>query len=195
MGGVNLIPTPRLLRREEERKARRGLRAVAGYLGVLLLATLAYLATHQPATADAAARELAVAADRTELLERRIADAERTLVETDRRLAGARVLAERPDWSRLLRLVSATAGPDAVLRRVELTTAAMAEQSSATLQIEGVAPDPWAVSALALRLEDTGLFDAVTIEASRREPFRGHPATAFAIRGVIFSDERPEEDG
>ncbi|MEM9881343.1 MAG: hypothetical protein AAF800_00305 [Planctomycetota bacterium] len=191
-GGLNLIPEPRLRRRERRRVSRRGLRVVAVYLCLLLGATLAYLAVHRAEPAAAEAGALAVSRDRAEVMRQQVADTGRRLAEAEARLAGARVLAERPDWSTLLRLVGHAAGEDLLLYGFDLTTTGVHPDATATLRIAGVAPDPWGVSQFALRLEDAGLFDRVSIEGSRREPLGERGATWFELTCTLGGDAGEE---
>ncbi|MEM8738721.1 MAG: hypothetical protein AAGG38_09640 [Planctomycetota bacterium] len=191
MGGVNLIPLSRIRKQIQERRARTALRVWATYLGLLLLTTLGFLAKFTPPTADAAAEALALADHRAVLLQHKVSTAGQTLVEADRRLEGARVLAERPDWSQLLRLVAVAAGPDIVLSHFAVATNDATVDSGANVRIHGLASGPAAVSALALRLEDAELFDQVKILASRREPFRDRTANAFEIRCTLRGPDTP----
>lgn len=191
--GVNLIPAPILTRRRERRMARRGLAATAIYLTLLFAATTGYLSLNTPPRADAAAGELAVSADRIALRRQQIGQIKRQLVEADRQIAGARVLSERPDWSTMLRLVATAAGPEVLLHDFSLGTTGATIDAGAWVALRGFASDPGTVSAFALRLEALGLFDRVTIESSRREPFGGRTATSFNLRCELHGADRKQE--
>lgn len=197
--GINLIPATILARRREALRVRRGLLATAGYLTLLLGATVGYLSLSAPPSADAsgpgaaaeagagagmetAASDPAVAADRIALLERQIAAGKRELVEADRAVAGGRVLSERPDWSTLLRLVANAAGPEVLLHGFSLGTSGPTIRAGAWVTLNGVAADPGTVSSFALGLEGLKLFDRVKIVSSRREPFGDRTATVFELR-------------
>jgi len=182
--GVNLIPAPLLAQRRRQRSVRRGVRVTAAYLTLLLAATLGYLGVHAPhaADADTGSARSSLASERVSLLQKQLKTTKRQLIETDRQLQGSRVLSERPDWSTLLRLVSLAAGPDVVLRDFTLRTTGPTITAGADVAVAGLASDPWAVSRFVLRLEESGLFDRVTLESSRREPFRDRSATAFSLR-------------
>lgn len=191
--GVNLIPAPIRERRLERRRVGHGLTATAIYLSLLFAATVGYLALNVPRSADAAAAALAVDTDRVALLQSQVASLKTDLIEADRQLAGARVLSERPDWSTLLRLVALAAGPDVVLNDFSLGTTSPTIEAGAWVTVGGIATDPWTVSSFALRLEDTGLFDRVKIESSRREPLGDRAATGFVMRCELLEAESAKE--
>lgn len=193
--GINLIPAPILQQRTERRRARRGLRITAGYLALLLIGTLSYLGLHMPGAAVAKVGESAVTADQVALLEKNVAATQLELSEARRRLEGGRVLSERPEWGTLLRLVAAAGGDEIMLRRFSLSTTGPTIGAGATLQLGGIARDPWTVSSFALRLEDSRIFDRVTIESSDREPFGQQTATAFSLRCELLGADTlsPEE--
>lgn len=191
--GVNLIPATILAKRRERRKVRRGLTATAIYLTLLLGATTGYLSLNTPPQADAATGELAVSADRIALRRQQIGQMKQQLVEADRQIAGGRVLSERPDWSTLLRLVATAAGPEVLLHGFSLGTTGPTIDAGAWVALEGFAADPATVSAFALRLEGLGLFDRVTIESSRREPYRDRTATSFNLRCELHGADAPRE--
>lgn len=187
--GVNLIPAPLLMQRAERRRARLGLRVTAMGLSLLLVGTLGYLGLHAPRSADAAVGESVVSAEQVNLLNQDVAATRLELVEAQRRLQGSRVLSERPDWSALLRLVAVAAGEDIVMRNFSLGTTGPTIDAGATLRLGGIARDPWTVSSFVLRLEGSGLFDRVTIEASSREPYGQKTATAFTLRCELFGGQ------
>lgn len=191
--GVNLIPAPILARRRERRRVGHGLTATAIYLSLLFVATTGYLSLNSPQSADAAAEALAVDTERVKVLRKQATTLKQNLIEADRQLAGGRVLSERPDWSTLLRLVALAAGEEIVLNEFTLGTTGPTIEAGASVTLGGIATDPWTVSSFALRLEDTGLFDQVKIESSRREPFGDRTATAFTLRCELHeADQRKE---
>ncbi|MEM9915026.1 MAG: PilN domain-containing protein [Planctomycetota bacterium] len=191
--GVNLIPAPIRARRQERRRVGQGLIATAIYLSLLFVATTGYLALNAPRSADAAAAELAVDTERVAVLRKQVVTLKQNLIEADRQLAGGRVLSERPDWSTLLRLVALAAGDEVVLNDFALGTTGPTIEAGASVTLGGIATDPWTVSSFALRLEETGLFDEVKIESSRREPFGDRTATAFTLRCELHEAEPTKE--
>jgi Tfp pilus assembly protein PilN len=193
--GLNLIPAPLLAQRRGRRRVRQSLRVIAVYLCVLLLGTLGFLGTHAPRATLAAAGELAVSEDRLSMLRQQVAVTQADLVQTRRRIEGGRVLSERPDWSTLLRLLAHTAGPTVVLHRLAIDTTGPAITAGAAVRLAGLTDGPAEVSAFALRLEASGLFDRVSIVGSRREPFRDRIATAFEVECTLVGDDPddPEE--
>ena len=182
--GLNLIPAGLLARRRARRGVRRSLRVTAAYLSLLLIGTLAYLTAHAPRSADAAS-QLAVGRERLALLQHQVAEHAQQIADLDRRINGARVLSERPDWSALLRLVAQAAGDQVVLTQFRITTTGQGPAAGAEVRVGGIAADPWTVSGFALRLEEHAFFDRVQIESSRREPFRDRVATGFMLRCTL----------
>lgn len=193
--GINLIPAYRQAQRTERRRVGHGLTATAVYLSLLLCATTGYLVTNPPQSADAAAAELAVDTERVALLQKQVNELKHDLAEADRQLAGGRVLSERPDWSTLLRLVALAAGKEVSLDAFAVETTGPTIEAGARVAVGGIASDPWTVSSFALRLEETGLFDLVEIESSRREPVRNRTATAFTIRCTLNAADADAEGG
>jgi len=191
--GINLIPAPILARRQERRRVGQGLVATAIYLSLLFVATFGYLTFNSPRSADAATAALAADAERVAVLRSQVADLQNDLTETDRQLAGSRVLSERPDWSTLLRLVALAAGPEVVLNDFAIGTTGPTIEAGAWVTVGGIATDPWTVSSFALRLEETSLFDQVKIESSRREPLGNRAATGFVLRCELHQAEPTPE--
>ena len=189
--GLNLIPAHLLFQRRGRRKVRRGLSVVAVYLSVLLLGTLGFLGTTAPRSAMAAAGDLAVSSDRLAMLRQQVENHREQLVQTRRRIEGGRVLSERPDWSTLLKLIGQSAGPQIVLSELRLGSTGPTVAAGAMVQIGGIAEGPADVSAFALRLEATRLFDRVSIESSRREPVGARVATGFTLRCTLRGGDTP----
>lgn len=187
--GVNLIPAPLLTQRRERRRSQLGLRVMAAYLSLLLIGTLGYLGVHAPRAADADAGDSAVSADRLTLLHGEVTKTQQQLLDTNRRLEGGRVLSERPNWGTLLRLIALTAGEPVFLREVSVSTTGPTIGAGADVRLGGIAADPWAVSSFVLRLEESKLFDRVTIESSGRAPYQDRTATSFVLICVLSSAE------
>lgn len=130
-----------------------------------------------------------------------------------RRLQTARAVGEHPDWSVLLGLLAQLRGEMVVLEsiRIEPLTADASTQRAAApspaggrptadrrqtsgavgeayrLTIAGVAPTPSAVSALALSMEATGLFEAVNQGAVQSRSVRGQSVRTFTIAATLTS--------
>jgi Tfp pilus assembly protein PilN len=179
--GLNLIPADLLDQRRARRRVRVTLRLTAGYLALLLAGTLAYLAVHAPSSADAAIGQLAVSRERLGLLRHEVADTQQRMIEIDRRIAGGRIIADRPRWSTLMRLIAQAAGPRVVLGGLTISADQTPDDAAVAVRVTGFAADPGEVSAFVLRLEASGLFETVRMGSSRREPFRQQTATAFDL--------------
>ncbi len=189
--GVNLIPYGVRQARRERKHARRGLRVTAVYLTLLLGGTVAYtsLTSRSQADARAAADRLATVSERAAMLDQQALRTGVQLVETTRRVEGSRVLSERPDWSTLLRLVAQLAGPEVILGGLSVQTTGHRITAGASVEVRGIATDPAQASAFVLRLEDSGLFDAVTLASSGREPYAQLTATSFVLRCALHPVE------
>ena len=192
MGGVNLIPLAVRRRRLEQRRARRAVLCVGGYLAVLLTGTLMYSMLVTPTLEDPAAtqRRLASAEEESALLDRQIESTGRRLLETTRRVEAARVLSQRPKWTTMLQLIGDAAGPNVVLGDLRLKTGG-STSDQLTVDLTGLATGPATVSSFALRLEAIGLFDQVSLGSSKREPYGSDVATAFSLRCVYDETGRP----
>lgn len=187
-GALNLLPAEVLRARRNTVKSRQARVAVGLYTALLLAGTMGYLglAGPQSASASASSDDLAVATQRNETMQHEIVAAEAQLEEVRRRLAGGRVLSERPDWSQMLRLIAVCGGEAIKLDGVTLQMAAPKIDAGAWVELSGFAGDPWAVSNFVLRLEEQGLFDKVKILNSQRQPFGNGQRTAFRLRCELW---------
>lgn len=186
VGALNLLPSSVLRARENTRKSRRARVAFGVYAALLLAATLGYVGLNGPQSASASSDDLAITTQRNETMRHEIAEAEVQLEEVRRRLAGGRVLSERPDWSQMLRLIAVCGGEEIKLDGVTLQMAAPKIDAGAWVELAGFAADPWAVSKFVLRLEEQRLFDRVKILNSQRQPFGNAERTAFRLRCELW---------
>lgn len=200
MRNVNLIP----LRRRLARRRRAHLRwcaagCVAYALAAAAGAAIAWnaWAGHDPSVARQIARaESDIRRDEQELVNVRA-----SLVEQQKRLAAAREIAEQPDWGTLLALLADKSDDRMVLRSCRLQPAAdLAAHSRTTdapapeglvVVVTGVARSPQSAQQYVLRLEQTRLFDRVTLVDTRREPFLDGEASAFRVDCLLSAAEAP----
>ena len=192
VNGVNLAPQWRKLAARRAVRCRFWLAGCTAYAAVLILAYgVCYGQWHG---ADNHVREQLTEADK------RIDEIDRVIARTVARLAQSRldlrvnrVLSERPDWSVVLRLVAGTLGDDLVLRECKLVTTddrstggpvgqePPSGSRALTLNLRGHARSQASISRYALRLEQTSLFDKVTVLETRREPFLTGESVAFSV--------------
>lgn len=195
MGGVNLVPAHR-------RIARRRARRVRLWCAVCAVYTLALTGAFGGASAagryDANEAEHRLREAEADVEQRRrqiitlVAEAERAR----RTIEANRGVGDQPDWSVLLSLVATILGDDAALRRCALEPTGTERNRRGqprpeqrpkgyTLRLVGLAQAQRTVSDIAIRLEQTGLFQKVELLESRRETLRGGDAIVFTIECVL----------
>lgn len=107
-------------------------------------------------------------------------------------LTSAQSITDQPDWSLLLvYLADEVLGDDVILAGCtlepdeELARGPEVRNASMTVKLSGHAKTTPAVSQFVLRLEESGLFDRVTLVNTNREPFMDGQAIAFEIDCLI----------
>ncbi|MEX0741797.1 MAG: PilN domain-containing protein [Phycisphaeraceae bacterium] len=191
MEAINLIPTARREARQRRRYAQRWGAGVGVYavmmVGAWVATQVVFGGPDQAAaqTLETLRNEASDTSDRIRALKPKLAEAQMTL-------AASRSVGDQPDWSLLLRLLAEELKDPVMLTTLRLepmspTGAAMSNsegpgyQSRYRLRLSGLGQDQAAVSAFVLRLEQTGLFEKVTMIDTRREPFRGSTAVGFRM--------------
>lgn len=205
MKSVNLIPAPR--RDAKRRKRHRRACAVAcGVYGVALALAVGVTQLVWRTSGEELDEQLAGTNTAIQRLEHQGADARSELTAVRATFEANRIVAEQPDWSILLSLLSNTRGDDVVLKTVTIAPpatlaaanggggAAPAASSSKTtpdfaLEITGIGRTPLAVSQHVLRLEQTGLFSKVTLLDTGREAFLNENSVAFRLQ-CTFGESR-----
>lgn len=198
MPSVNLIPA----RRRAARLRRRNLRwcAVGCAAYALLAAGAGAAALAAWGGRDAAvARQLAIADKEGERSARALEQTRVEFASTNEVLTTARQIVGQPDWSGLLALVSAKASGQVILKNLQLHPAAAAAADGApaahgyVLTIEGLGRSPSDVQQYVLRLENSRLFDRVTLLDTRSEPFLDIEVSAFRVECGLGSSSAPED--
>ncbi|MCA9289882.1 MAG: hypothetical protein KDA25_02070 [Phycisphaerales bacterium] len=195
---VNLIPVHRLAARRRQRVVRAWVMTcstlVAAAIVSLVVSTgpmQAAAGSDVSATADEIrARLSAAAAQRTELQDR-IRDAAS-------RLTAIRLVSPQPDWSVLIEMAAAEAGPrialarfqlDPMVARIETPGEPVREQVSGfSVRLAGHGREERDVFDYVLRLESANLFAAVSLVRFRREGYLGGEATSFELQCVLSAD-------
>ena len=209
MKSVNLIPAAR--RDAKRRRQRRATCALACGAYAALLACGLGAAHLMWNTGDGLppAQRLAATEEDIRRFERQASDAQAELAKTRATLEANRVVAEQPDWSVLLALLSRTIGEDVVLQAVSVappvlgTAAAAAAPATpaaggaakpladVVLELTGVGRSQLSVSRHVLRLEQTGLFSKVTLLDTSRQPYLNGPAIVFRLQCTFGAPPQP----
>lgn len=193
MSDINLIPAYRINARRGRDHRRLWYFVLSGYALALALvwvvgARLVLTGDDPEALTEKAATQiLQTSAQRADLRAR--------LIEARDELDASNWINERPDWSILLALIGRSTGPDVVISHLSLTGDSGPRRGTATDEPRAVhlgclARRQAAVSAFALRLEQSGLFRRVAILNTNREYYQGEPAIAFNIECLL--DTHPE---
>ena len=209
MNGVDLTPRHHRLGRTRRAAGRAWLVGTAAWCGVVLCVCAA---VHGWRGGEAAvpARDLASINVLLGPLEQQQQRARRIVNELEREQMGRAALADRIEWTPLLRRLAADAHADMVLRAIELRagdlrrsggTAGATDGPDANdrpaprvveVQVEALATSIASATDYVLRLERAGAFDGVVLEESRPGAINGHAAVAFTVRCWI--EARPVAD-
>jgi Tfp pilus assembly protein PilN len=211
MLGVNLIPAPRQQMIARRRRLRRWTVGVIAY-GVLLMIGCAVCAAAMSAESDETSQALEKATRQIEELSHNSSKLRPQLTEVETRLSVARLVGDQPDWSLLLTLVGECLDEDIVLSATKLepakniapavpTTRAaktgsknepLVHDEVLTLNLQGLARSPAAVTQFVLRLERLRLFHQVTLLSSARQAVGSSETTAFRIECVLHRSGEPD---
>ena len=115
--------------------------------------------------------------------------------------AANRAVGEQPDWSALLRLISASLGEDLVLTRCRLgpeghlgrglrkrpapVRPSVGKRRRFALELSGLGRSQKAITRFLLRLEKARLFEQVSLLRTAREPFLTGSAIRFDVRCLM----------
>jgi len=200
MSAINLIPAARLEAKRRKRQIRRCLAAcgiytlIAGAAGVAALMTLG---SDDPAVR----RQIGIVEEEIRRLDQGLAQAHSRLAATQLVLETNRQIVQRPDWSQLLALLAQKSGEQVVLRTCLLKPVASAAGDGGapagafTLTLMGMARSAADAQDYAIRLQNTNLFDRVTLVDTRREPFLGLETSAFRVECELGGGPAPAPTG
>lgn len=189
MQSVNFIPMRRREARKLQARKRGWTLAAVVYGSVLALACLVWRAAWSADARDLG-HELSTVRAEVDETNRAIAQLRASLSAARQTLSLNRAVAGQPDWSQLLAIVADERGDDVVLNRVAVdappdTGADAAKGAAVTkplfLRVGGYGRTQGAVSQFVLRLEQTGLFESVSLIKTNREPFLATDAVAFKL--------------
>jgi Tfp pilus assembly protein PilN len=206
MNGVNLIPESRRLAKHRRVRIRGWTMGCAAYAIVLIAVCTGVRATFSPRS-DRIVADRAEAAKQITELDGQVTATRARLTEVKVKLQTIRLVTSQPDWSILLAALGNAMGDDAVLNTISLEPlhGSTAVAASVPGKGSGKAPVPessgqptqWrldlqghslsqpSVSKLISRLQQTGLFQDITLQRTRREPFFGGQAIAFQMQCLL----------
>lgn len=190
MNSVNLIPIRHRQQRKLYARRKKWIRLVSIYTVVLTVTYGAWDVLWENDGRDLSRQLALVRGDLGELTKsnarQRVAFNETQMI-----LRANQSVNGQPDWSLLLALVAKLRGDDLVLNQCGLdaastspkTAPAILEVSIAVplLRLKGYGKTQAAVSQFALRLEETGLFESVSLLKTRRESFLAGEAIGFQV--------------
>lgn len=198
---VNLIPPARLQGKRVKARWRLWAGVCGGYVALLaVVLSSAYALWGEDE--GAVAKELQSASQRIEAGTTSVIEERKRLAHATSAFQASQAIEDRPDWSRLLALVAEDLGGDLVLggctlralddQAGDLMARLESVQGGAAvplvfgprqhqLHVTGFGKTRHAVSEFTVRLEKTGLFEAVRCVHSERRPFLDGEAIAFTV--------------
>lgn len=195
---ANLLPMARRRASAREDRAILWMFAVAGLAITLAAATAAIRVSSRSSTAAATARELAGVQSELDRLGTLVSESKSRAQKSESMLAAARAIADHPDWSLLLNLLGKLRGDQVDLARVALgyrkpdanAKPGAKLQRGYWVRVTGQAVDQAAVAKFAVRLEESRLFDKVTLTESKKAAGIGDTLVEFQLDAVI-EDQTP----
>ncbi len=192
MDRINLISESRRLARRQRVRFRAWAITVTSYSAVLAAMCMMYRGLDPHADASVLASELAdMDTDLAQIVQEQ-SGLKPQLMEQQLVLSAARSITDQPDWSLLLTyLAENILGEDVILSGCSLrpesdnVDANQLRDTAMKVVLEGHAKSTAAVSQFVLRLEESGVFDRVSLEKTKREPFLDGQAIAFETHCFI----------
>ena len=197
---VNLIPAQRLKARQRRRRVERWTAGTLSY-GLALVGVSCVLHLMSVGGERAVATELEQTRAKFQAVNAAIEKIQPKLAEAQTTLVANRSIGGQPDWSILLALLAELLGDDAMLVSCELKpltddwsgdrSESLREPAKATmaaqylLRLAGLGQTQAAVSNYLLRLEQTGLFESVSLIETSTVPFHTGSAVAMRIECVL----------
>jgi Tfp pilus assembly protein PilN len=199
MISVNLIPTRRRERSRRRRRARSWALAASTCAALLSLAYVTIAATFSSYDDQASKAALAKLPREIERSAQALRALRAQLGEAQARLDASRAVAHQPDWAALLALVGQTIGPDVALSEFRLDPLSnpsrqhngpAAQTAGYRVDFSGLGRTPSAVPQFVLRLEESKLFDQVTLMKTSRSALPdGTVVTTFRVEALIGTQE------
>jgi hypothetical protein len=184
---VNLIPRARL----EAQRVSSLVHTWAAVLGATAaLLAIAYAALLNTVAGDAEGMEAQMdrAASEHGVAEAELKAARAELASASRLLSASQEVRDHPDWSALLGAMAAMRGDDLVLGTLDLSpVGAVQGQVTVTrpsrymLRMSGLARNHRAATTFSLMLEETGVFERVTLTNTSSQMVGERPVVVFAV--------------
>lgn len=203
MKRANLIPAARLEQRRRLQRVKLWIRALGAYAVLLACAYGACFAFGGDDSQDVL-RRTRESTERFRAAGKEIETLRTSVVEACEQLAAARALAQNPDWSLLLAMVSSHLGDDIVLERCFLAPADSAQMHDRSrraaekgdqggkvlyqryiLDLRGLSRTQTGVSQFVLRLEQSKLFRSVRLIKTGKAKFQEGQAASFRIECIL----------
>ena len=187
MTRANLIPMHVRKARASRACARRWFAGVLTY-GLVLAAMSAGVRATMATGARDLSEEIAAAASRAGQLEQEISAARLQLAEKGASRAAAEAIADQPDWSHLLAIVTDALEEDVVLRGFALTPSDPTQAGIVgrfTISMKALGRGQTSVARFVLRLQQLCIFDEVRLVRTGREGNLEAAAVAFEVECTI----------
>jgi len=192
MDRINLIPERRRLARRRRGRCLAWVVSSLGYSVLVVAVCVIYRGLGAHADTAALAADLAELDAELIQIEGQRSELKPELAEQRLILAAGRSITDQPDWSRLLTyLADEVLGDTVVLSGCSLGPVEGAAEAQGfgdaplVVTLSGYAKTTPAVSQFMLRLEESGLFDRVSLTRTNREPFLDGQAIAFEARCLM----------
>lgn len=201
MGDVNLVPVQRQMRKCRQARLRLWIKMTGAYVIVIVLALFVvhtiWKVDNAALTKDLDATALRVKQHSSSMLRLRKELARITTI-----LQTSRAIKRQPDWSKLLVIIADTLGEEIVLSQCAIVTldqngreisgdqqASLSSQAVTSLlsarryrlTLAGFGRQHSAVSNFVVQLEQSGLFDSVSLLNNQRQDLLGQSVIVFGI--------------
>lgn len=201
MGDVNLIPEQRQVRKRQRARMRLWFQICTVYV-ILLALSLFFLHNLWKADHATLAEDLQATAQLGKQYSSSMLRLRKELARISTILQTSRAIKRQPDWSKLLIIIAETLGPDVVLNKCQIVTLDSAgrpitgsQQETLTSQavttllsarryrltLAGLGREHSTVSKFVVQLEQSGLFDSVTLLNNQRQDVRNQSVVVFDI--------------
>jgi Tfp pilus assembly protein PilN len=201
MADVNMVPEQRQVRRRRRARTRLWLRMSGAYVTVMALA-LFFVHTVWKVDNAALAEDLNATVSRVKQYSSSMLRLRKELARISAILQTSRAIKRQPDWSKLLVILANTLDQDIVLNMCEIVTLdkdgreisgdqpeALTSQAVTSLlsarqyrlTLAGLGRQHSAVSKFAVQLEQSGLFDSVSLLNNQRQDVQSQSVIVFDI--------------
>jgi len=201
MADVNLVPEQRQVRKRRHARLRLWIQMSATY-SIAIALSLFFVHTIWKVDNAALAEDLSATTSRVKQYSSSMLRLRKELARISTILQTSRAIKCQPDWSKLLVIIADTLGQDIVLNRCEVTILdengseitggpqeALTSQAVTTLlsarqyrlTLAGLGRQHSAVSKFVVQLEQSGLFDSVSLLNNQRQDVQNQSVIVFGI--------------